>query len=241
MPSGSFAGASEDRSSDEGDLAPLVRETLERLVTPAAAEAVIELALLRSGELALPETARELAAFIRGALFSATACELGRDVAEVVVEDLAPILKRARRSDPAPERPSSGVRPKDPQRRSRQAAAMVLVATEDRSRARAWREALTPEHVVVWVGDAFDLVARLEGLVAAELTVVVDCRMPSARPACMDSLRDRLPPRTRVLLSDCARRLKRQLAALRLPATWMLAPPDEPLEALVALLRPPPG
>ena len=82
MPSGRRAEAPDERSSDAGELAPLVREALERMVTPETAGSIIELALLRSGAAALPQRSRELADFIRGELFAATACELGRDVAE---------------------------------------------------------------------------------------------------------------------------------------------------------------
>lgn len=208
----------------------LVREAFERMVTPEATSAVIELALLRTGDLALPEQPCELAAFVRDPLSSAASCELGRDVAEALLEDLQPLLDKACEAEPPAGRKASGVRRKD-------TLPVVLVATEDRSRAQALRQALVPDCRVVWAGDVFDLLARLDGFVAAELVVVLDCRTCSVRPASVDSLASRVPPRARVILWDCGRRLRRQLLADGFPAHWLVMHDDAPVDEVVDRCR----
>lgn len=212
-----------------------MREAFERMVTPEATTAVIELALLRTGDLALPEQPRELATFVRDPLFAAASCELGRDMAEALLEDLQPLLDKACESEAAPGRKSSGVRRKDDS--PRPSLPVVLVATEDRSRAQALRHALVPDCRVVWAGDVFDLLARLDGFVAAELMVVLDCRMCSVRPASVDSLAGRVPPRARVILWDCGKRLRRQLLADGFPSHWIVMHDDAPVDEVVDRCR----
>jgi hypothetical protein len=91
-------GAASIRPRGHG--ARAVEEALGAVAAPGVASAILGVALARFGGAAVPESGENLAEFVRGPLRAAIVDRLGDDVAEEVVQMLAPLLTvmAARRS-----------------------------------------------------------------------------------------------------------------------------------------------
>jgi hypothetical protein len=108
------SGVSPASGSWPANVGRALRETLEAFASQAVSEEILGHALADAGHEAAPETATELEEFARGSLHAEVAAVLGVEVADAVVEGLAPILgmmRRAERPTRVPPQPAATLLP----------------------------------------------------------------------------------------------------------------------------------
>jgi CheY-like chemotaxis protein len=75
-------------------LVTLVTEALDKVASPSARDAIVKRALETAERQTVPTDADHLQAFVAGPLRSAVSQSLGADVADALVEDLMPLVRR---------------------------------------------------------------------------------------------------------------------------------------------------
>ncbi len=211
-----------------GAMMRVVVEALDRIASPDARDSVLYMALADGGLETVPEDPTHLRRFALGPLRRAIELTIGREAAEAVITDLGPILERAQTTL------TSGVR----RRAVKSAECALLVATADPARAREL-DSLAPAGTILKVAsDVFALVTSLDILREADLAIVVDCTMPSVRPAGLVTLARILPPTARVVLWGFSDELGAEATDEGLPAEWIRVDASATASKVAALAFP---
>jgi len=109
----------------------LLCETLDKLVQPALRDKLIAEALQIAGAEGVPDDVQQLAALVGGPLFGVVAARLGDQAALCVIEDLAPIIRKA--TPKAGVKPISDVRRRKDRPASNDGTKWVVLADDDAS------------------------------------------------------------------------------------------------------------
>jgi len=152
-------------------MAALIRETLEGVVTPARASAILLEALSDIGRDAVPNERPSLEAFVEGSLAPRLRESIG-DGAEPVLATLSMFIDRA--FGPEPARPSQIP---TSNRRLAEGPVRLLVVSSTASLCRRVRSALGEDMVSAYYGPAREVCARIMAGLRPPI-VVVDATEP---------------------------------------------------------------
>lgn len=230
-------------------------ERLEGVAAPHVARSILDEAQSRAGLSVLPRGGPELVDFVRGPLFRQIAGTLGREAAEVVLDDLAPFLRAPTQEEitHVRERDRSHIEPvavpvRPPirggahleQETSRPAgieAFYAVVASADPRRRIDFAKALGGSSVVLQVEDVMDLVDVLQAVTEGAPLVVLDGSAPAVHPATVAAMLPELPSDVRVILWGFDEETERAVAALsKHAADWLRLPPEVTPRDLAILL-----
>lgn len=233
-------------------------ERLEAVAAPHVARSILDEAQSRAGLSVLPRGGSQLVDFVRGPLFRQVAGTLGREAAEVVLDDLAPFLRTPTQDEitHVRERDRSHIEPvvapappaRPPvrggahleQETSRPVgveAFYAVVASADPRRRIDFAKALGGSSVVLQVEDVMDLVDVLQAVTEGVPLVVLDGSAPAVHPATVAAMLPELPSDVRVILWGFDEETERAVAALsKHAADWLRLPPEVTPRDLAVLL-----
>ena len=233
-------------------------ERLETVAAPHVARSILDEAQSRAGLSVLPRGGPELVDFVRGALFRQIVTTVGREAAEVVLDDLAPFLRSPSGEEitHVRERERSEVEPvalpvapaRAPvrggahleQETSRPVGVesfYAVVASADPRRRIDFAKALGGASIVLQVEDVMDLVDLLQAATEGVPLVVLDGSAPAVHPATVAAMLPELPSDVRVILWGFDRETERAVAALsKHAADWLILPGEVTPRDLAVLL-----
>jgi CheY-like chemotaxis protein len=165
----------------------VVVEALQRVASPDACESVLHLALVDGAMQSVPDDPVAFRRFALGPLKRAMIITLSQDLADAVLTDLGPIVERAASTITSGLRPRAGGDP------------ILLVASSDRERIDALTALVSANTRVRVVSDVFQLLVGAEAT-GGPLALVIDCSVPSVRPAALVTLARVLPASAHVVL-----------------------------------------
>lgn len=243
------------RALRQGPIASAVREALRTVAAPEQRRRILSGALQIAELEQVPEDPDRARSFVEGPLRIAIDESLGADVAEVLVQDLAPILQlaesqvrpkdaapshRERRTDPAPSTSTSQLPSTQPPPTGDEEtdAPLVLVATLDRSGLQRLARRLVDTATVRPVNDVFELVYALEANASRNPLIIIDCCLPAVEPQAVASMLGSLDQSPRVLLWGAARTVRDGLEATS-PRTrdWIALGSEATDEDVVSLIE----
>ncbi|MFW5921186.1 MAG: hypothetical protein ACOCUS_05045 [Polyangiales bacterium] len=218
------------RALREGPIGRAVQEALRAVAAPEQRERIMSAALQLARAKQVPEDPQRAQGFVEGPLRVAVGHTLGADIADVLVQDLAPILQLAEsqvrpRNEPARSRVEAQTKPELPPAAQKLPstqppptsdatdAPLVLVATLDRSGLQRLARRLVDTATVRPVNDVFELLYALEANAARHPMVVIDCCLPAVEPQAVASMLGGLAEPPRVLLWGAARSVRDGLEA----------------------------
>lgn len=233
-----------------------VREVLGSLLAPELVDRVMDDALDIGGEAGVPEEADRARFFVEGPLRLAVEQVVGEEMAQVVLENLDPILEMAgshvrSKASPYESLPAadevlegpyvaaerSGLRESMTPAAQQPQVVLVLAATLDRSGADGIARALFGQAEVRQVTDVFDLVSAFEAQAHNGPLLVIDCCLPAVEPTTVAAMLPVLPEHSRVVLWGATSAMRAEVEAVSAQAGgWLSCPAESTHDDVAALL-----